>query len=1277
MATAGADTDPAPGTDTGDAAALFARGRQAEQQGDAAAALALFQAAAAAAPADPWAPLHAAHALCRLDRFAAAEALYRRAATDTAARTQALLGLGTAALHRDDPAAALAHFTAAAAADSQDPWPPLHAADALRQLGRLDAAEGAYRRACATPPTRVRALLGLGACAEARADPRTALAQFEAAAAAAGPADPWPLLHAAHTLRALGRRADAAAALDRVLARHPQHDHALLLRGLLARDGGDREGAVAAFRRAAAWLELASEHRDQGDFAAARDLARRVCDADPANLQAWISLARSDRAAGQPEAALASLRHVIARDPDHADAIIEMAAITVQQGRPAAAAASLDALLAARPEHCRALEQRADMARLSRQLDLSLTLLRRAVAAHPAAPWPRIGLSQTLADLGRLDAALAELAAAQQQLAADAPARAALAAKQAELLRRAGHWHAALTLARRSGATWPHDPGVWMQWCAAELLLGEAGSIAACLAAAPQTTLAERVRAWQYRGHAAEAVWQLDAAAAHYARALAAAPDDAWLHMDMTRVSMLRLDIPVARTHARAMAAHVAGTALLQRRSPNVSQTHYGQILDEYELDPLLRTTLAALAGQAAEQRLTALPALIRRLPGATPAAVALLVALREAGWLSVPGAAAADGAAAAIPPRLAQYWDDAEPPADIAALMATWPAQHAGFALHRFDDAAAQAFLRDTATPAVLAAYRRAREPAQRADLFRLAWLHAGGGWYVDADNRCHAPLPTLAPGAATLVVYQEDLGTIGNDVIGATAGHPVIARALHDAVAAVNGGDTDLLWLATGPGLLTRAFAATAAEAPLPLRRWLAGHCVLDRRVLFRAVALHCAAGYKATPRHWSHAGARRDRGTPDRPAAAEPRRPEPILAASPIADGASYCWRDPTAMAAIPAAALAAPDGADGIVTEWPAEERVFLRHAPEFIDDPQGSDLFAHLGADVYRAFAPFLLAAARAAVVGYRTLLFDGTCCNDESYGAATAAQCDRLRSDDDFLNEETRLRGTADPDRFTLAIDGRGVRHLDGTVLVLCAQEPSNFGSFLFRTLPKLHAAATHGLGDLPVLVYAAHPAQRELLALCGVADNRIIHHDPGLITTMNRAVVPSLRNPHGLLDLESRSFYRALRARVGAIPGRRRLYVSRLSHARAGGTTRVMANEAELAARLAALGFDIIEPEHLPAATQIRLFAAADMVVGPAGSAMFNTVFCQPGTKVIDIESEPHWIYSHAGLFASCGLRYGVFVGAADAADPRPAHRRWQVDIPALLARIDRFARA
>jgi capsular polysaccharide biosynthesis protein len=62
--------------------------------------------------------------------------------------------------------------------------------------------------------------------------------------------------------------------------------------------------------------------------------------------------------------------------------------------------------------------------------------------------------------------------------------------------------------------------------------------------------------------------------------------------------------------------------------------------------------------------------------------------------------------------------------------------------------------------------------------------------------------------------------------------------------------------------------------------------------------------------------------------------------------------------------------------------------------------------------------------------------------------------------------------------------------------------------------------------------------------------------------------------------------------------------------------------------------------------AEQISLFAAAEVVIGAHGAALTNTVFCSPGTKVIEIFAPDYVNPCYRKLSSQVGLEYWEFIG-------------------------------
>lgn len=74
--------------------------------------------------------------------------------------------------------------------------------------------------------------------------------------------------------------------------------------------------------------------------------------------------------------------------------------------------------------------------------------------------------------------------------------------------------------------------------------------------------------------------------------------------------------------------------------------------------------------------------------------------------------------------------------------------------------------------------------------------------------------------------------------------------------------------------------------------------------------------------------------------------------------------------------------------------------------------------------------------------------------------------------------------------------------------------------------------------------------------------------------------------------------------------------------------------NEDDLFKQLQLLGFERYELATMSVADQIRLFNNADIIVAPHGAGMINAMFCNPGTKIVEIfqamVDSTYWYISH-----------------------------------------------
>ncbi|MBB5372747.1 tetratricopeptide repeat protein [Acidocella aromatica] len=827
-------------------------------------ALAVFQRVAELVPHDMWRWLDVGDELIALNRLDDAEAAFQRAAIVAPDTMAPFLRLGRCARQRGAREVALAAFQRAAQLAPRDMWRWLDVGEELTVLGRLAEAESAFRHAVEVAPGQKLPVERLGACLAASGGPAAELAYYQDYANR-NPDDLWGRRRVAALLRMSGRLDEAETLCRDTLREEPENADTLLELGLCARQRRNHDEAVRLFREAVRlapeqlWprQQLAQELRTAGAYddalAEADEALRRYPDA----LAALLGRAQCLRDGGRYDDALAAYEAIAAKFPNDNGVLVELAAVERRLGRHEAASAHLTRVLEREPVNVAAVKDLGGTALLLGDFAEAYRLFSSAAEAKPDEPAFQMGVIDTLAAVGEVDDAISRLEALERQ---QGPL-AGLRVKRAALLRQTGRYHEAVALARASTALGPENFWLWFERFFCEMQVGPGSAVAECLARMPVSGVREYAMRQRCRGLYAESRLMYGTARHYYREAEALAPEDTAPYNDLVRTGFITLQLDDALAQLRRVGELDASNNKLLGRALNVSQTHYGQILDEYRMDQAVAAKAVRLWQCTPRERLPRLRELVREAPDNTALAVTLLLSLRQCGALRgplVPGGV--------IPRVIYQFWDSAVPP-DIQRLMRSWQALNPGWEVRLFDDRQAREMLAQTLPPAVLAAYRRCAEPAQRADLFRLALLALHGGVYADADDRCLRPLDEFLPEGAELVLYQEDLGTLGNNFLAVAPGHPVVLRALDQAVDAINRGDTDIVWLATGPALISRVVASWLAQSSaLP-----PGLVVFDRREAFQAIGMHCAAGYKRAGRHWLETSFSKRGGRPQRGAAA----------------------------------------------------------------------------------------------------------------------------------------------------------------------------------------------------------------------------------------------------------------------------------------------------------------------------------------------------------------------------------------------------------------------
>ncbi|OCR00876.1 hypothetical protein BCD67_24455 [Oscillatoriales cyanobacterium USR001] len=246
------------------------------------------------------------------------------------------------------------------------------------------------------------------------------------------------------------------------------------------------------------------------------------------------------------------------------------------------------------------------------------------------------------------------------------------------------------------------------------------------------------------------------------------------------------------------------------------------------------------------------------------------------------------------------------------------------------------------------------------------------------------------------------------------------------------------------------------------------------------------------------------------------------------------------------------------------------------------------------------------------------------------------------------------------------------VEYINGSVAFLSVRwGGAAYYHWMFDVIPRFDLLRRSGIDietiDKFIVNGIDHAYEKETLKILGIPESKIIESSCGLHIKAKKLVVPS-NCYQGISQISTwgcefirREF---LPEKGTQIDKFKRIYISRNLAA-----YRKLVNEKDVLNFLDRWGFESVKLETMSLAEQASCLASAEVVVAPHGAGLTNLVFCNPGTKVIEIFSPSYlpncyWILSNV-----CGLDHYYLIGdLLENPDSRlPIHQDIKADLSLL----------
>lgn len=220
-------------------------------------------------------------------------------------------------------------------------------------------------------------------------------------------------------------------------------------------------------------------------------------------------------------------------------------------------------------------------------------------------------------------------------------------------------------------------------------------------------------------------------------------------------------------------------------------------------------------------------------------------------------------------------------------------------------------------------------------------------------------------------------------------------------------------------------------------------------------------------------------------------------------------------------------------------------------------------------------------------------------------------------------------------------------KKIDGTVACLAIRYSHNYFHWMFDLLPRIEFLGLSEINlnniDYFIVNRFYHTFQKETLSILGIDNKKILEVNGYSIQAKDLIATSSSHFNKGKIQPQSCNFLR--RAFLKVIEKSEntgeRIYISRKT-----ASYRRVINESEVTDFLKKYGFKTIQLESMSVTEQIKQMAAVKVVIAPHGAGLTNIVFCNPGTKIIEIFSPDEVLPYYWIISSHIGLEYYYLIG-------------------------------